>query len=140
IIICSLRQERGADPNTFGRMVRLNGQRFTVVGVAREGFSGTSIPGPEVWLPLGAHDALSGEDGAARALDARDAHALSAVGRLRTSIPVEHTAAALATAGSRLEQAYPSVNGGYSITMSKPGGRLLFIPGPGTGEVTGVAR
>ena len=139
IISYPLWQELGADPNTFGRMVRINGRQLTIVGVAREGFSGTSIPGPEVWLPLGAHDALSGEDGPARALDARDAHVLSVVGRLRSGIPVETAAAALATAGSRLEQAYPSVNGGYSITMSKPGGRLLFMPGAETGELTGVA-
>ena len=49
----ALWEQLGADAGTLGRLVRINGEQFTVVGVAREGFSATSIPGPEVWLPLG---------------------------------------------------------------------------------------
>ena len=67
IISHSLWQQRGADPNVLGRPVRVNGEPFTVVGVAPKGFTGTSIPGPEVWLPLGAHDTFSTEARAGRA-------------------------------------------------------------------------
>ena len=34
----------------------------------------------------------------------------------------------------RLEQAYPEVNAGYTLQMSPPG-RLLFMPGPGSGAM-----
>jgi predicted permease len=139
IISYPLWEELGADPGTLGRMVRINGQPFTVVGVAREGFAGTSIPGPEVWLPLGAHEAFSTEDGAGRPFEARETHELSVVGRLRPGIPVETAAAALATVGRRLEQAFPSVNAGYSLAMSKPSGRLMFMPGAETGALAGLA-
>ena len=71
----------------------------------------------------------------APASGAREAHELSVVGRLRPGTPVETAAAALATVGRRLEQAFPSVNAGYSLAMSKPSGRLMFMPSSGTGEL-----
>jgi hypothetical protein len=101
--------------------VRINGDPFTVVGVAAEGFTGTGIPGPEVWLPLGADDRLS----------ARDSHELAVIGRVRADVPVENVGPALATVARRLEQAFPDVNGGYTLTASPPS-RLLFMPGSGS--------
>ena len=83
IISYPLWEQLGADQGLLGRFVRINGEEFTVVGVAREGFAGTSIPGPEVWLPLGAYETFSPEDRAGRPFGARDAHKLSVVGRLR---------------------------------------------------------
>ncbi|HYN06169.1 MAG TPA: ABC transporter permease [Vicinamibacterales bacterium] len=129
IISYSLWGQRGADPDMLGRLVRINGDEFTVVGVARKGFAGTSIPGPGVWLPLGAREAFRTEDRAGRPAGAREAHELSVVGRLRPGISAETAAAALATVGRRLEQAFPSVNAGYSQVMSRPSTRLIFLPG-----------
>ena len=138
IISYSLWEQRGADPDMLGRLVRINGDEFTVVGVAREGFAGTSIPGPGVWLPLGAREAFRTEASAGRPSGAREAHELSVVGRLRPGMPVETARAALATIGRRLEQAFPSVNAGYSLAMAKPSGRLIFLPG-GSDGLTGWA-
>jgi predicted permease len=129
IISHALSEQLGGDPGTLGRLVRINGEQFTVVGVAREGFSGTSIPGPEVWLPLGAHETLRTADGAGPRFDARDAHELSVVGRLRPGIPLETAQAALGTVGRRLEQSSPSHNAGYSLVMSRPDRTVLFLPG-----------
>ncbi len=43
----------GGDPEVLGRLLTVNGQRMTVVGVAPEGFSGASPPlRPEVYVPL----------------------------------------------------------------------------------------
>jgi len=44
IISYPLWEQLGADADTLGRRVHINGEQFTVVGVAREGFAGTSIP------------------------------------------------------------------------------------------------
>ncbi len=139
IISYPLWEQLGADPGTLGRLVRINGAQFTVVGVAREGFAGTTLPGPEVWLPLGAYDTFSMENGAGRPLGARDVHELNVVGRLRPGIPDETAEAALATLGRRLEQAFPSVNTGYSLDLSRPSTRLLFMPGMGRGGIAGLA-
>ena len=127
IISHRLWQQRGADANIIGRTVRINGDPFTIVGVAAEGFTGTGIPGPEVWLPLGADDRLS----------AREARELAVVGRIRADVPVENVGPALATVARRLEQAFPDVNGGYTLTASPPS-RLLFMPGAGSGAITAL--
>lgn len=42
-----------ADPAIVGRVVRLNAFPMTVVGVAPEGFQGTTIAAPDLWVPLG---------------------------------------------------------------------------------------
>ena len=43
----------GADPSVIGREVPLNGQRFTIVGVAARGFAGTDVGFPtDLWLPM----------------------------------------------------------------------------------------
>jgi predicted permease len=137
IISYALWKQLGGDSNSLGRLVRINGEQFTVVGVARDGFSGPSIPGPEVWLPLGAYETLHTDDRTALPLGAREAHELSVVGQLRPGTSLETAKAAVGTVGRRLEQAFPSVNAGYLLVVSKPDRRLLFLQA-GDGALTGV--
>ena len=139
IISHPLWEQLGGEPDTLGGLVRINGEQFTVVGVAPEGFAGTSIPGPEVWLPLGAYETFSMNNGEGRPFGAREAHELDVVGRLRPGVSVETAEAALATVGRRLEQAFPSVNAGYSLDLSEPSMRLMFMPGAGRGAFAGLA-
>lgn len=119
IISYALWEQQGGDANMLGRTIRVNGEPFTVVGVAPKGFTGMSIPGPEAWLPLGA----------------RGANELAVVGRLRTDTSIERVAPAIATVGRRLEQAFPAENAGYTLDVSTPS-RLMFMPGPGSGALT----
>jgi predicted permease len=51
---------------------------------------------------------------------------------VHADVPVENVGPALATVARRLEQAFPDVNSGYTLTASPPS-RLLFMPGSGTG-------
>ena len=139
IISYPLWEQFGAGADTLGRLVRINGEQFTVVGVAREGFLGTGIPGPEIWLPLGVYEIFSRDD-EARTFGSRESHALSVIGRLRRGISEDRAEAALATVGRRLEQAFPAVNAGYAIDLSSSTGpRLFFMPGVGQGPLTGLA-
>jgi predicted permease len=129
---------RGAGSHLSGAAVLVNGEPFTIVGVAAKGFTGTSIPGPDVWLPFGADAAISGPIGSAGGpLADRDAHELEVVGRLRRDTSVERAATALATVSRRLELAYPAVNTGHTFEMSAPA-RLMFMPGPGSSGWMGV--
>ncbi len=41
------------DPRVVGQSIRISGHPFTVVGVAPEGFQGTSVLYADLWLPLG---------------------------------------------------------------------------------------
>jgi predicted permease len=124
IVSYPLWQRLGADPGLLGRSVRINGEPFTVIGVARQGFSGPGIPGPEVWVPIDP-------------IDARDAHSLVVQGRIRTGTRVESVAPALATVARRLEQADPAINGGYTLEMTTPS-RLMFVPGPASPAINAM--
>jgi len=43
----------GSSPDVIGQEIALNGQRFTIIGVASRGFSGLWLETPtEVWLPI----------------------------------------------------------------------------------------
>jgi predicted permease len=90
-------------------------------------------------MPLGAYETFSMENGAGPPFGAREAHELNVVGRLRPGIPVETAEAALVTVGRRLEQAFPAVNAGYSLDLSRPSMRLMFMPGAGRGAFAGLA-
>jgi macrolide transport system ATP-binding/permease protein len=111
IISYQLWEQLGAGADTLGRLARINGEQFTVVGVARDGFLGTGIPGPEIWLPMGVYEIFSRDDGA-RTFGSRESHALTVIGRLRRGISKDRAGAAVATVGRRLEQAFPAVNAG----------------------------
>jgi predicted permease len=127
IISYALWQQRGADLGIIGQSLRINGETFTVVGVAAKRFTGTTLPGPEVWLPFGAQRTIGG----------RNAHDLSIVGRLRTGTPIDTASTAVATVARRLEQAFPDTNAGYTLEIARPS-RLMFMPGPANGAVTAM--
>src|SRR5262249_51161180 len=42
-----------ADPSIVGTTLQLNGQTFTVIGIAADGFSGTSVVAPDIWTSVG---------------------------------------------------------------------------------------
>ena len=44
----------------IGETLRLNGQLFTLVGVAPDGFQGTGLSAPDLWLPVTAKPAVTG--------------------------------------------------------------------------------
>ena len=55
----------GADPRVLGRTIVLNGQSFTIIGVAPQGFDGTTLGAlPQVFVPISMRGVLSpGFDG-----------------------------------------------------------------------------
>ncbi len=73
------RRRFGADPAILGRTVTLNGQPFTVIGVAPPGFHG-QMAGIDfgLWVPLTLDPLLSGRD----VLQQRNANWLELIGRL----------------------------------------------------------
>jgi putative ABC transport system permease protein len=54
------RRKFGGDPSVVGRMVNLNGQPFTVIGVAARGFTGTEVgQAADVFAPMMMQSALN---------------------------------------------------------------------------------
>lgn len=54
------RRELGAMSDVIGRDVRINGQPYTVIGVAQEGFTGVELDRTDVWVPLATHANFDG--------------------------------------------------------------------------------
>jgi len=46
-------QRQGADPGIVGSQIAINGTFFRVIGVAPKRFTGTTVIGPDLWLPMG---------------------------------------------------------------------------------------
>jgi len=109
IVSYSYWKKIGADSQLLGKGVRINGRIYTVVGIAPEGFTGTTaMISPELYLPLGVYEmAINNFEGVGRALAARSNHDLILVGRLRPGVPQKSADALLATAASQLAKAYP---------------------------------
>src|SRR5215470_3764258 len=100
----------GANPNVIGQNVLLNGQGFTIIGVAPRGFEGTTaLGGPDMWVTMSMHDQVF--SGLLKDLF-RERRALffAAVARLKDGVRVEQASQQLKVLGSNLEQAFPGAN------------------------------
>jgi predicted permease len=109
IVSYSYWKKTGADPQLLGKGVRINNRVYTVVGIAPEGFTGTTaLISPELYLPLGVYEmAINDFEGVGRALASRSNHDLILVGRLQSGVSQKSEDALLATAASQLARAYP---------------------------------
>jgi predicted permease len=98
------RQSFGADPGILERSLRLNGEAFTVVGVAPEGFrdtlAGLSIG---VWVPIATSSAPAD-------LQQRGHRDLLVLGRLRPGAKIADAEAQLHALATQLQRNYPNTN------------------------------
>ena len=112
IVSYSFWKKKGADPDVLGKTVRVNGTMFTVVGIAPEGFTGTTaLISPELYMPMGMYDAVINDfERRGRVFSARDDHTLILVGRLHPGLSQQAADAQLAVVAARMEKAYPAEN------------------------------
>ncbi len=105
-------RKSGADPEILGKTVRVNGREFTVVGIAPEGFTGTTaLVSSEIYLPLGMYEAAINDfEGHGRPLSARDNYCLMIVGRLRPGLTQSAAGRSLEAVAGGLAQAHPAEN------------------------------
>jgi putative ABC transport system permease protein len=86
----------GADPNVLGQTLVVNGQALTIVGVAPDGFSGTTFGWrPSVFVPLTMRWLM--ESNVPRSDNDRRAYWVYAFGRLAPGVSLEQARAALNT-------------------------------------------
>ncbi len=132
IIGYPLWKRSGSDPGVLGTKLRVNGTLFTVVGIAPEGFTGTTaIVSPELYLPLGMYSSVMNDfKGRARPLTARDNHALILFGRLRPGMTARQADGQLAVVASQLEKAYPTENRNQTFAVH-PLSRVSITTNPG---------
>ncbi|HXV65165.1 MAG TPA: ABC transporter permease [Vicinamibacteria bacterium] len=100
----------GASESALGSQLRLNGNDFTVVGIASEGFTGAKFLGftPQLWVPIRAHEVVwPGSEGR---LERRTGGWLNLRARLTEGASSGEAAAALEAIASRLEAEHPDIN------------------------------
>jgi putative ABC transport system permease protein len=93
-----------SDPSVVGQTVRVNRTLMTIVGIAPEGFQGTTIVVPDLWVPVGMV-------AAAEQLEARRVAWLVMGARLKPEVTIAQAAADLDAIDRALREEYPSESG-----------------------------
>ena len=104
------RAHLGADPKVVGRVIRLDGKPFTVVGVMGPDF-GFPDPAVAVWIPTTVMDP---DDPSWRG---RQMRWLNLVGRLRPGVTPEQGRVEVVALLERLATAYPKTNTGWTAVI-----------------------
>jgi predicted permease len=103
-------QDFGSDRRVLGRSVRINGNEFTVIGVAPPEFSGLNqYVRSDFFVPLMMSPRLM-SDPKFRSLEARDARNLTLKGRLKPGVTQATAQTELTAIAADLERAYPDTN------------------------------
>jgi predicted permease len=118
----------GANAQAVGQTLRIHGQSYRIVGVAREGFTGMlPMLSPELWTavahiddvePAGIQDNVPSPTGASR-LDRRGQRWLFAKGRLKPEATVEQAAANFKLLADQLTTAYPQTNKNRTVSLKR---------------------
>jgi putative ABC transport system permease protein len=80
------KEKYGSDPSVVGANYQINGQSFTVIGVAAPGFYGAKLAGwgmPDLWLPLTTELLI---DGSTARLKRPNGNFLDLIGRVRPGV------------------------------------------------------
>ncbi len=121
------RRRFGADPELVGKMIVLNGQQFTVIGIMPEGFRGGWPLGvaPEIWTPMTMHPQLKpGGD----LFGDRGNHCLHVFGRLKPEVSQAQAQAEISLVVGRLAETYPEENRGLENAKVYPIDNLPEVP------------
>jgi len=113
-------QKSGFDPAFVGSTIRINARDFTIVGVAPNGFTGTTaIIGRELWVPLGVFESVVNDafKNNGRSLADRSNAGLSVAGWLKPGMTIDRANARLARLSADLEREYPAENRGQVLTV-----------------------
>ena len=100
------RKHLGSNPGIIGTNLLLNGQHFTVVGVA--GQEANFPAGAQLWTPLDLESPQGAE---------RSSHYLSVLGRLKKDRSIASAGADLQAIADRLSHQFPATNGGHGVRV-----------------------
>jgi len=114
-----------SDPAILDRPLRLNNREFAVVGVAEEGFQGSSMIGTDLWAPMAMVQVVRGQPDASMLTMVRGVWHV-AVGRLKPGVSIQQAEAELNALNEAYKKSQPEANQEHTIKLA-PMGR---IPGP----------
>jgi macrolide transport system ATP-binding/permease protein len=106
VIGSSLWRRLGQDADIVGKTIAVNQGRYTVIGVAAEGFKGvTGVLQAEVWISL--EQAEQHVEGFARQLTDREVCSYQILGRLKPGVALQQAQAELQTIDQALDREFP---------------------------------
>ncbi len=119
----------GADPALIGKRITLNRTAYTVIGIARPGFTGTEPIASAFWVPVTMQKAIEpGEDRLAN----DNMSWLAMLGRTRPGVTLRMVRADLAVIAGRIDKLHPRRTTTLSIHtarfFSSPEERQFLIP------------
>ncbi len=106
------------DPGVVGRVVRVNKNPFTIVGVAPPEFHGTILFfSPDFFVPIVNQEQVEGENN----LNLRGKHGIFCVmGHLKAGVTPAQATADLNSIGAELEKSYPKDDSDMSFILARP--------------------
>lgn len=111
----------GGDRNVIGKILKIEGAAFAIIGVTRPDFSGISADRlPEITIPLTAEPLLAGDSDVQKHLRRADAFLLEAAGRLKPGVRFEE-------ARAQLESIWPVIRDSLTPTNLTPAERSSFV-------------
>jgi predicted permease len=111
----------GGDRSVVGKILKIEGSAFTVIGVSRQDFTGISTERPaEITIPFTAEPLLAGDSDVVKHLRRADAFLLEAAGRLKPDIRFEE-------ARAHLDSIWPAIRDGLVPGNLTPTQRARFL-------------
>jgi predicted permease len=111
----------GGDPDVIGKILKIEGAAFTIIGVTRPDFTGISAERPpEITIPLTAEPLLAGDSDVQKHLRRADAFLLEAAGRLKPGVRFEE-------AQAQLESIWPAIRDSLTPSNLAPAERSRFV-------------
>jgi ABC-type antimicrobial peptide transport system, permease component len=134
----------GARNDFVGRTLQINGQPYTVIGIAPDGFSGANILiAPDIWLPIGARSQLGsafGDSEAMHDLMNPKNYAFNLTGRMRSGLTIETAKSRLPVLGQRLTAIQPQDSeGARELQIQTPSRFSLSTQPEDDGPITLIA-
>jgi macrolide transport system ATP-binding/permease protein len=126
------RRQFGADPKIAGKDVVINGDHFTIAAVTPEGFQGTTILSPDLWIPLTSYANAMPTVEMTRG---RQNQWIVAGGRLKPGVTVEDARKDLGAIVADLRREYPDAIGADMSAAVVPMSR---VPGEAGELVTPI--
>jgi len=114
-----------SDPAILDRPLRLNNREFTVVGVAEEGFQGSSMIGTDLWAPMAMVQVVRGSADSSM-LDSPRGVWHVAIGRLKPGVSMAQAKAELNALNEAYKKSEPEASQRHTIAVASMG----RIPGP----------
>ena len=122
------------DRAAVGRVVKINKQPFTIIGVAPPEFRGTELFfAPAMWFPMVDQQEVEGDE-----LKWRGNHSMWVVGRLKPGVTAAQAAADMNSIGGWLAKTYPADDDGVKFTLARPGLVGDMLGGPARAFMAGM--